>query len=532
MESGKKTLAVVLLLLIGALLGGIVNNVAVSRRQHSLKVSASHNWDKLNLVLEQIDLNYVDKVDYEKITEKILPVLMRELDPHSVYLPPKSLEKADEDLQGGFEGIGITFNVPEDTAIIISVISGGPSSKAGLLSGDRILKVGERNVAGVKINQDTLVSLMKGPAGSKVDLDILREGELVRFEVERGKVPVKSIDVAYMLNDSTGYVKLSKFSRTSYTEFMKAASALAEKGMKRMIFDLRDNSGGYLDQALLLSNEFLPEGKIIVYMEGEHRSREEFRSDGRGKYQDVELFMLVNEGSASSSEIFAGAMQDNDRATIFGRRTFGKGVVQEPVYFGDNSGIRLTVARFYTATGRCIQRPYDSGNDGYEYDIYERYLHGEMTDADSIPVNDSLKFLTPAGKVVYGGGGIIPEVFVPIDTVGVSDLLVRINRQSYTVKYSSVLADRYRGELRKVTDLKSLEALLDRMDIEESFLKYLSENGVEVDMKQWNVSREVVLTQLRALTGRYSPLEDNAFYPIIDGIDNVMEVAENYCVPG
>ncbi len=528
MENGKKTLTVVLLLLIGALLGGIVNNLAVTRRQQSLKVSSSHNWDKLNLILQQIDRNYVDKVDHDRITEDILPILMRELDPHSVYLPPRTLEKADEDLQGGFEGIGISFNVPEDTAIVISVISGGPSSKAGLLSGDRILKVGERNVAGVKINQDTLVSLMKGPAGSVVGLDILRDGELVHFEVERGKIPVKSIDVAYMLDKNTGYIKLSKFSRTSYAEFMEAASGLTEKGMKKMVFDLRDNTGGYLDQALLLSNEFLPKGKIIVYMEGEHRSREEFRSDGRGKYQDIELYMLVNEGSASSSEIFAGAMQDNDRATIFGRRSFGKGVVQEPIYFSDNSGIRLTVARFYTATGRCIQRPYKPGSDEYEYDIYERYLHGEMMDADSIPVNDSLKYLTPSGKVVYGGGGIIPDVFVPIDTVGVTDLLVKINRQSYTVKFSSVLADRYRPELRQIHDLQSLNRLLDRMDIEGEFLGYLSDNGVKVNMAQWNISRKVVLTQLRALTGRYSPMEDNAFYPIIAAIDNVVEAAVAY----
>lgn len=527
MGNSKKTLMAILLVVIGALLGAILTNISYSRRQAALQLG-DRNWAKLNLVLQQVEQNYVDKIDSRKLTEDILPLIMQELDPHSVYLPPANLEEADRSLQGGFEGIGITFNVPEDTAIIINVIPGGPSEKAGLLSGDRIIKIGDRNVAGVKFSQDSMVSLMKGPAGTKVVLDILRDGEMVPFVVVRDKIQEKSIGVAYMMDDTTGYVKLTKFSRTSYKEFREAAAGLAEAGMKRMIFDLRDNNGGYLDQALLLSNEFLPAGSLIVYMEGEHRSREEFRADGRGKYQDVELYMLVDEGSASSSEIFAGAMQDNDRATIFGRRSFGKGVVQEPVYFSDNSGLRLTVARYYTATGRCIQKPYTANDRDYAYDLYERYAHGEMMVADSMRINDSLKFVTPGGKTVYGGGGIIPDVFVPLDTVGVTDLLVKINRQSYILKFSSILADRYRSQLRKITDLKSLNRLFDSIDMESAFLQYLAENGLAVDNRQWKISRDVVLTQLRALTGRYSPLEDLAFYPIVADIDNVVEVAYNY----
>ena len=508
------------------MVGATMSNLMNRRSDRLAMQDAGHGWDKLKLVLEQIEQNYVDSIDYDKVTEDILPLILRELDPHSVYLPPKSLKEASAELEGNFDGIGVTFNVPEDTAIIISVIAGGPSERAGLLSGDRIIAVDGQTVAGVKINQDSLVGMLKGVSGSVVHLDIMRDGEMVEFDVTRDKIPVKSIDVAYMIDDTTGYMKLSKFTRTSYAEFSAAVPSLLEAGMTRLIFDLRDNTGGYLDQALLLSNEFLPEGSLIVYMEGVHRPRQNFYADGSGQCQDIRLSVLVNEGSASSSEIFAGAMQDNDRAVIYGRRTYGKGMVQEPVFFSDNSGIRLTVARFYTATGRCIQKPYTPGDElGYVYDIYERYEHGEMTNADSIVRNDSLRYVTPKGKVVYGGGGIIPDVFVPVDTVGVTDLLVRINRQALAVKYSAEVADRYRSGLRGIETLNGLNALLDSMNLEAGFLSYLSRCGVSVDPRQWDISGDIVLVQLRALVGRYSPLDDRAFYPIIAAIDNVIQAA-------
>ena len=521
-----KILRNVLWALILLMTGGIIANLTNRRAERQTMLDSGHGWDKIRLVLEQIEQNYVDSIDYDKVTEDILPLILRELDPHSVYLPPKNLEEANAELEGNFDGIGVTFNVPEDTAIIISVIAGGPSERAGLLSGDRIIAVDGRTVAGVKINQDSLVGMLKGVSGSVVHLDIMRDQEMVEFDVTRDKIPVKSIDVSYMIDDTTGYMKLSKFTRTSHAEFSAAVPALLEAGMTRLIFDLRDNTGGYLDQALLLSNEFLPAGSLIVYMEGAHRPRQNFYADGTGQCQDIRLSVLVNEGSASSSEIFAGAMQDNDRAVIYGRRTYGKGMVQEPIFFTDNSGIRLTVARFYTATGRCIQKPYVPGDDlGYVYDIYERYEHGEMTSADSIVRNDSLRYETPKGKVVYGGGGIIPDVFVPVDTVGVTDLLVRINRQALAVKYSSEVADKYRSSLRQVKTLDDLNALLDSMDLEAGFLSYLSRCGVGVDHRQWAVSGDIVLVQLRALVGRYSPLDDRAFYPIIAAIDNVIQAA-------
>lgn len=492
-----------------------------NRGRKELEVD-DHKWSKLLLVLEQIEKNYVDTIDYNDMVEKLLPQVMEKLDPHSVYLPPVELEAADESLVGNFSGIGIQFNVPSDTAIVISVIQGGPSEKAGLLSGDRIIKVDGKTVAGVRMNQDSLVKMLKGPRGTKVHLDVKRDNlnELLPFDIVRDKIPVKSVDVALMLSDTLGYVKLSKFSRTSYMEFMEAVMPLMALGMKELVFDLRDNSGGYLDQALHLSNEFLKEGELIVYMEGANRRREDYKASGKGLLKDIGLYVLINENSASSSEIFAGAMQDNDRATILGRRSYGKGLVQEPMYFTDKSGIRLTVARFYTPTGRCIQKPYDKN---YQMDIIERYRHGEMLSADSIKRVDSLKFTTPGGKTVYGGGGIIPDIFVPIDTAGVTDFLILCNRKSLIVKYSNIMADKYRKELRKVETFEDLEKLVATIDVGGEFLEYARKNGVVPARGEWNESRDIVVLQLCGLMGRYTVLDDNAFYPYILRIDNVID---------
>lgn len=505
------------------IVGRWVNGCSDQRKEYAVN---THKWDKLLLVLNQIEKNYVDSINYKEIVEKTLPMVMENLDPHSVYLPPQELEVAEESLEGNFSGIGVQFNVPNDTAIIISVIPGGPSERVGILSGDRIVKVNGKTVAGVKVNQDSLVKMLKGPQGTKVKIDVKRNelDELVPFTITRDKIPVKSLDVAFMINDSLGYMKLSKFTRTSYQEFVKAVEDLKSQGLEELIFDLRDNTGGYLDQALLLSNEFLSEGELIVYMEGNHRKRQDFFADGRGVLQDIPLYVLINENSASSSEIFAGAIQDNDRGTIVGRRSFGKGLVQEPIYFTDKSGIRLTVARFYTPTGRCIQKPY---SDDYQYDIWERYKHGEMIVADSIKKNDSLRFVTPKGKAVYGGGGIIPDVFVPLDTTGVTDFLIAVNRKSLQVKFSNELADRYRARLRAVKSFADLERLVESIDLETEFLEYARQNNVTPGPGQWKESRDIVLTQIKGLFGRYSVLDDNGFYPYMLRIDNVIEKVED-----
>lgn len=490
------------------MVGSIVTKWVDYRRYRPVG-ELSGNWSKVSLVLQQIEKNYVDTIDYEGISEKLIPLILKELDPHSVYLPPEELKVADEDLNGNFDGIGITFNVPADTAIVISVITGGPSEKVGLAPGDRIISIDGRNVAGVKFPQDSMIRLLRGVSGSKVNVKVKREKETVDFTIVRGKIPVKSIDVAYMINDTTGYIKLSKFSKSTYMEFLEAIVKLTAKGMDKLIFDLRDNPGGYLDQALYLSNEFLKKDELIVYMEGLHRERQDFRATGKGLIKDVELVVLINEGSASSSEIFAGAIQDNDRGLIVGRRSYGKGLVQEPMYFSDNSGIRLTVAKYYTPDGKYIQKPYVKGDDeAYSGDLVERYLHGEMMDKDSIPTE---------------GGGIIPDIFVPVDTVGVTDLLVKLNRQSAQTKFSIEISDIYRKELQSVKDLDELNALLDRMDLENKFRAYMKRNSISMVESQWKISRSIVMIQIRAMVGRYSKLEDEAFYPIIAEIDNVIQ---------
>jgi len=484
------------------------------------------DWAKLMLVLETVNRDYVDPIDQKAVTEEILPGIMAQLDPHSVYLPPVELQEAEEDLQGGFDGIGIQFSVPNDTAVVSQVIAGGPSEKAGLLSGDRIIQVDDRVIAGNHTPQDSMVRLMKGRRGTKVDIHVLREGlsEPIVFNITRDVIPVNSVDVAYMLNDTTGYIKLSKFARTTYLEFLKAALSLREQGMRRLLFDLRDNTGGYLDQALMLSNEFLEKGDLIVYMEGRNRPRNDVYADGKGSCRDIELAVLLNESSASSSEIFAGAMQDNDRATLYGLRTFGKGLVQEPLFFNDGSGIRLTVARYHTPSGRCIQKPY---SDDYGYDIYERYLHGEMTSVDSIRVNDSLQFTTRGGRTVYGGGGIIPDVFVPLDTTRYTEFLGQCNRQSLQVKYANQVADRNRARLREIRDLPTLNRFLDGLNLKQGFLAYVREQGLQPTEADWAVSGELILVQLRALIGRNTPMNDDAFYPIWLSTDNVVEAALN-----
>ena len=482
------------------------------------------DWAKLILVLQSVDRDYVDAIDQKAVTEEILPELMARLDPHSVYLPPVELKAAEEDLQGTFDGIGIQFTVPNDTAVVSHVIPGGPSEKAGLLSGDRIVQVDDVVIAGTQTPQDSMVRLMRGLRGTKVTIHVRRDGvaEELSFPIVRDMIPVNSVDVAFMVNDTTGYIKLSKFARTTYLEFLKSALSLREQGMRRLVFDLRDNSGGYLDQALLLCNEFLEKGDLIVYMEGRNRPRNDVYADGKGSCRDIALAVLINEGSASSSEIFAGAMQDNDRATLYGLRSFGKGLVQEPLFFSDGSGIRLTVARYHTPSGRCIQKPY---SDDYASDLYERYLHGEMMNVDSIRVNDSLKYETRGGRTVYGGGGIIPDVFVPLDTTHYTEYLGKCNRQSLQVKYANRLADRHRAALREIRDLPALERFLSGIDLKRDFIAYTTSQGVAPTPQEWEISGETLLIQIRALIGRNTPMQDDAFYPIYLQLDNVVEAA-------
>ena len=482
-----------------------------------------NRWRKLNLILQEVQKHYVDTIDIEGMTDAAVVAALAKLDPHSVYLPPVELEESETELSGNFEGIGITFNVPNDTAIVLNPIIGGPSEKAGLLQGDRIVKVDEKVVAGVKMPQDSMIRLMKGPKGTKVKITVNRNGTLIPFDIIRDKIPVHCVDASFMIDETTGYIKLSKFTRTTYTEFRAAAEKLLAMGMKKLIFDLRDNTGGYFDQALLLSNEFLQKGDQVVYMEGLHRPRQDFDADGRGSLKDVEISVLIDEGTASSSEIFAGAIQDNDRGIIVGRRSFGKGLVQEPVNFTDGSGIRLTVARFHTPSGRCIQKPYDKD---YDYDIYERYEHGEMTHADSMKVDTTAVFYTMRGRRVYGGGGIIPDIFVPIDTTRATNFYIQCNRKATQMRFAQTMFDKYRGSLAQIDDFGKLDTYLDQIDLAGQFISYAERvDGIKLKPGEWEDSKIYMMPQLKALVGRFSKLDDEAFYRFYIPIDDTIKAA-------
>lgn len=511
-----------------AVLGVAVGALAVlaydsySQKKNLIRVQYG-DWRKLNLILDQIDRNYVDTINVNDVTEAAITAALAELDPHSVYMPPVELTEAETDLAGNFDGIGIQFNVPKDTAIVLEVIPGGPSEKVGLQKGDRILKVGEKDIAGVRFPQDSMVRRMKGPAGTKVTVTVGRGNERIPFEITRGKIPVHCVDAAFMINDTTGYIKLSKFSRTTFTEVTEASAKLVGEGMTRLIFDLRDNTGGYLDQALLLSDMFLRKGDEIVYMQGLHRKKDNYKADGKGQLQYIGLTVLINESTASSSEIFAGAIQDNDRGVIIGRRSFGKGLVQEPIYFSDGSGVRLTVARFYTPSGRCIQKPY---SEDYQYDIYKRYADGEMYDADSIKVDSTAAYKTVAGRTVYGGGGIIPDIFVPVDTTRVTKFFIACNKKATQMRFASAMFDRYKGSLTEIGDYDELNRFLDRMNLPAAFREYASsKDGISCTQKEWDETSDYLLPQLRALVGRYSRLGENAFYKMYLNVDVTLKKA-------
>ena len=508
---------------LGAVIGVLATLIVFTFVNRQKTFDGDYNrWRKLNLILQQIQENYVDTVDVKELTDAAVVAALGKLDPHSVYLPPVELEASETELSGNFEGIGIQFNVPNDTAIVLSVIPGGPSEKAGLQQGDRIIRVDAREIAGHKTPQDSMVRLMKGPAGTKVRITVERGGEKIPFDITRDKIPVHCVDAAFMLDDTTGYLRLTKFTRTTYSEFITAAERLKALGMTHLIFDLRENTGGYLDQAYLLCNEFLNKGDKVVYMEGLHRKRSDLDADGRGKLKDLQLSVLIDEGSASSSEIFAGAMQDNDRGVIVGRRSFGKGLVQEPVNFTDGSGLRLTVARFYTPSGRCIQKPY---TDHYAYDIYERYANGEMTSADSIKVNTDEEYYTAGGRRVYGGGGIVPDVFVPIDTTKASDFYIKCNKKAVAMRFASAMFDRYRSELSAIDDFDRLEAWMESRNIEGQFLAYAAKQGIRPSEGEWSVTSEYMMPQVKALVGRYSKLGEEAFYKFWIVVDKTVEEA-------
>ena len=484
--------------------------------------------DKLLQTIAFVRNYYVDPVQLDTIYEKAIPALLSELDPHSEYIPAKMFSSVNESLEGEFDGIGIVFNASTDTITVLSVIPKGPSSEAGVRPGDRIVKIDNRVVAGQKIPQDSMVRLMRGKRGTRVKLGVKRASldELVNIEVTRAPIEIHSIETAFMLDNEIGFVRLSQFSRTSFNEIHSAIARLREEGMRGVIIDLRGNGGGFLDQAILIANEFLPDNSLIVYTEDRFGQQIKEYSRGAGSSADLEVAILVDETSASSSEILAGAIQDNDRGVIIGRRTFGKGLVQSQIPFDDGSAIRLTVARYYTPSGRSIQRPYTNGDEmAYHMDIIDRYNRNEFFSADSIHFDKSRKFKTKGGRTVYGGGGIMPDVFMPLDTTGMSDYYRQVWNKNVLYRYTMEFTDRHRAEMDNITTLAELDALLSKSNLLADFVAYAERNGVERDDVGLDMSREIIEAQIRAYIGRNALHDDAGFYYNIYPIDKTMQRA-------
>ena len=411
----------------GLLLGSQLNFT-----QDQALFSSNSKKEKLNRLIDYIDYEYVDEVNTDSIVDVTVNKILENLDPHSVYIPKKEYASVTENMNGDFVGIGVSFYQVEDTIIVIQPMAGGPSEKMGIKGGDRILYANDKKLFNKDLGTDSIISQLKGEENSEVRLKVYRKGikKLLNFDLKRSRVPIKSIDAAYMLTDKLGYIKINRFSETTYQEFHESLLHLRSLGAKEITIDLRDNPGGYLSEAVNIVDEFLKDGNLILFTKNKSGSIEKTFANKKGSYEDKPLYILINENSASASEIVAGAFQDNDRGTIIGRRSYGKGLVQREMALGDGSAVRLTIARYYTPTGRSIQKPYDMGNEAYFNDYIRRYKNGELAHADSIHVTDSLKYVTPAGKIVYGGGGIIPDIFIPKDTDSEKEALSYLLRSS------------------------------------------------------------------------------------------------------
>ena len=438
--------------------------------------------NKLNALLRIIDDQYVDTVNMYNLVEEAMPQILGELDPHSAYIPAKDLEAVNSDLKGSFSGVGIQFTIQDDTIHVNSVIPGGPSEKVGMLAGDRIIEVDDSAFVGKIVTNEGAMRRLKGEKGSTVKLGVYRPGEqeILHFSVVRGDIPVKSIDAAYMINERFGYIKVNKFGETTYPELLVALAKLNQANYQGLIIDLRGNTGGYMAAAIQMINEFLPGNSLIVYTEGRKSPRENYTSNGTGSSQNIPLVVLMDEGSASASEIFAGAIQDNDRGTIIGRRSFGKGLVQQPIEFSDGSAIRLTIARYYTPSGRCIQKPYQKGNDSeYEMDLITRYEHGEFFSADSIKQNTEEIYYTHLGRTVYGGGGIMPDIFVPQDTTGITSYFRMAASRGLIIRYTLDYTDKNRSTLQQYSTPDSMADYLKTQKLLEKFASYAEKKGLK-----------------------------------------------------
>lgn len=497
----------------------IAVGIFIGNRFWLLSNGKSRNYisgNKINAVLDVIEEQYVDTVDMKKLVEGTIPKVFSELDPHSVYIPAADAAAVKEDLEGSFSGIGVSFNMELDTILVINVIPGGPSEKAGIKPFDRIVTINDSVYAGNHTNRNKVQKLLRGMKDSTVKLGIKRDDQpdLIELEVTRGDVPVNTVDVAYEAGKGIGYIKVSKFGRTTYNEFITSIAKLKQSNCQSFIIDLRGNTGGYMDAAIKMINEFMPGGRMIVYAEGKAFPRFESFANGTGTCLDNDIIVLTDEISASASEIFSGAIQDNDRGLIVGRRTYGKGLVQSPIKLNDGSEIRLTVARYYTPSGRCIQKQYKLGDqEDYDQDIYQRYMHGEFDSADSIKQIDSLRFETVGGRVVYGGGGIMPDIFIPRDTAGYTSYLSTVINKGTLYMYALIYSDTHKKEFQQYKNYKELWAYLKTQPLVNDFTNYAVGKGIRKRPNLIAISYKIIENQLQAYIIK-NFFDDAGFYPV------------------
>ncbi len=491
-------------------------------------VAQSMQAQKLTALLQMIEYAYVDTVNAKDLADETIVTLLKELDPHSTYIPAEELQRANESLVGNFEGIGIQFNILLDTIFVTNTISGGPSEKVGLLAGDRIVHIDGENAAGIGITNDDVISQLRGEKGTKVTVSILRRGvrELLDFTITRDKIPLFSVDASYMAEPGIGYIKVNRFADATVNEFREALEKLQAQGMTGLILDLQGNGGGYLNRAIELADEFLGDGKRIVYTEGEHSPRQESFATSRGGWESGRLAILIDQYSASASEIVSGAVQDWDRGLIIGRRSFAKGLVQKPFPLPDGSAVRLTVARYYTPSGRSIQKPYEAGDEVYDLDIYNRQLSGELMNRDSVQVDESLKYLTNAKRTVYGGGGIMPDVFIPVDTTIFSEYYRDLLRKGILNEFALTYVDKNRKRL--MARYPTVTPFKDGFHTDEAFMDeffaFAGSKEVPVDEEGLARSEKLLTTQLKALVAR-DLWDSNAYFVIINGINNTFNQA-------
>lgn len=523
----------VLCILVGFIIGNAVSN----------KVNAQHFYiqngqlmvaptSKTEQMLQLMTRTYVDSLDIDSITDIVLEEMVKQLDPHSSYIPKKDIELVNSELSGSFSGIGVQFTIQNDTVSIVAVISGGPSEHVGVLAGDKIVEVNDSTFCGKGTTNERVMHTLRGPKGTEVKLGIKRYGtpEILNFTIVRGDIPVHSVDAKFIIEPTgakakIGFIRVNKFGETTYREFITALAELRAQGATEYIVDLRENSGGYLEQAVRMANEFLQEGDLIVYSEGRSYPRYEARANGGGRFKDVPLVVLIDNFSASASEIFAGAMQDNDRATIIGRRSFGKGLVQQQFPFEDGSAVRLTVARYYTPSGRCIQKPYKLGEkDAYQQDLEERFEHGEFYSADSIHLKDSTAYHTKKGRVVYGGGGIMPDIFVGRDTSQYSPYFNIVSNRAFTYQFAYRYADTHRKQLVKCKSWQDLEKQLLAANWVPEFVKFCEDKGVEPNKEQLAKSRPLLVRIVNAYIVR-DIMGDEGFFPLYERDDDITKRA-------